>query len=116
MTNRQIKKIAQLSFKKNKLDGQIVAKISKALSRGELKLYIKALKNIEKNNTIFVYMPKLTGKSGMEKDFKKNFPSKKFEFKEDSSLVAGVRIVDKDDVYDFNLQNTLKNLISYVAN
>lgn len=116
MTKRQIKKLAVLSYKKDQLIGETVNKIAKNLTRSELKSYIKALKTIEKNNTLFVYLPKLKGKNEMEKDFKNKFPSKKIEFREDLSLVAGVRIVDKDDVYDFNLQNTLKNLISYVAN
>jgi len=32
----------------------------------------------------------------------------------DKKLIAGIKIIDNDNVYDFNVRNNLKNLVSYI--
>jgi F0F1-type ATP synthase delta subunit len=59
-------------------------------------------------------MPKLDAKSGLAKEFKRIFPDKRLEFSEDKSLIAGLKLIDNDIIYDFNLKNTFENLVSYI--
>ena len=55
------------------------------------------------------YGEKMAGK------IKEIFPDKKIVLKEDKSLIAGIRIIDKDTIYDFNIKNTLENLVKYIS-
>ncbi len=116
MTKKQIKKIASASYTKNNLDQNKVKKVTALFTRRELKLYIQALKNLENNKTITLITPKISGNGNLVKELQKSFPDKKVLLREDNSLIAGVRIINKDDVYDFNIKNTLENLVSYIGN
>jgi len=40
--------------------------------------------------------------------------SGRIEFLEDKSLIAGIKLIDNDNIYDFNLKNTFENLVSYI--
>lgn len=114
MTKKQIKKLAIASYTKGKLDYTKVKKIIKFLKRSELKLYIKAIKNYENNKTVTVFIPSIVERKNILTDLKKIFPEKKIVFKKDQSLIAGIRIIDNDIVYDTNIKNTLENLIYFV--
>lgn len=114
MKNKQIKKLAYLSYTKNTLDIKKVNKIANTLTRSELKEYIKAIKLLEKGGKIILLMPKITGKESLLKEIKRIYPAKKILIKEDKSLIAGIRVIDNDTIFDFNLKNTLQNLVSYV--
>jgi F0F1-type ATP synthase delta subunit len=114
MTTKQIKNLAIASYKSELLDIKKVNRITKLLNRSELKKYIKFLKSLEQGKTVKVIMSKLDTKSGLEKELKAKFPNKRLEFSEDKSLIAGVKLIDNDNIYDFNLANTFKNLVSYI--
>lgn len=114
MINRKIKTLASLSFEKNYLDIKRVNKISKDLSRRELKEYIKFIKQIEKKRKVVAFVANLSQKKTLEKDMKRIFLDKKIEIVEDKSLIAGLRIIDNDNVYDFNIKNTLENITSFI--
>ena len=114
MTIKQIKKLALASYTRNALDSKKVNRISKILTRSQLKTYLKMLKMIEKNKTLFVFLPNLSYINLLTKKIKQLFPDKKISFKKDESLIAGVKIVDNDNVYDFNLRNRLENLVLYI--
>lgn len=45
---------------------------------------------------------------------KRLFPNKEIKFKVDSSLISGVKIVSEDMVYDFNLKNTLEEIVEHI--
>jgi F0F1-type ATP synthase delta subunit len=114
MTTKQIKKLATVSYTNNLLDGKKVQQIAKLLSRSQLKRYIQFLKSLEQSKTVKVVMASLDAKSGLEKQLKSKFPNKRLEFLEDKSLIAGMKIVDNDNIYDFSLANSFENLVSYI--
>jgi F0F1-type ATP synthase delta subunit len=114
MTIKQIKNLAMASYSNNSLDVKKINRISKFLNRTQLKRYIQFLKNFEKSKTVIVTMSQLNVKSGLESELKKIFPGKKLQFFEDKSLLAGLKLTDNDIIYDFNLKNTLENLVSYI--
>jgi len=114
MTTKQIKNLAISSYTNNNLDIKKVRTVSKFLNRMQLKRYIQFLKNLEKNKTVVVAMPKLNDRNTLENVLRKIFPGKKLQFFEDKSLIAGLKLTNNDIIYDFNLKNTLENLVSYI--
>jgi F0F1-type ATP synthase delta subunit len=114
MTTKQIKKLAVASYSANLLDIKKVNRITKLLNRTQLKRYIKFLKTLEQSKTLKVIISTRDAKNGLSKELKKLFPTKKLEFSEDKSLIAGMKLIDNDIVYDFNLKNTFENLVSYI--
>lgn len=114
MTTKQIKNLAVASYTSELLDSNKVNRVTKLLNRSELKRYIKFLKSLEQSKTIKVIMAKLNSKSDLEKELKTKFPNKRLEFFEDKSLIAGVKLIDNDNIYDFSLANTFENLVSYI--
>jgi F0F1-type ATP synthase delta subunit len=114
MTPKQIKNLAIGSYTRDSLDAKKVTRISKLLTRAELKRYIRFLKNLEQSKTVEVIMSKLDTKNAVAKELRKMFSGKRVEFSEDKSLIAGMKLIDNDIVYDFNLKNTFENLVSYI--
>jgi F0F1-type ATP synthase delta subunit len=114
MTTKQIKNLAVTSYTNELLDSKKINRIVKLLNRSQLKRYIKFLKSLEQSKTVKVIMPKLASKNELAKDLKTQFPNKRLEFYEDKSLIAGLKLIDNDNIYDFNLKNTFENLISYI--
>lgn len=117
MTNKQIAILAKRSFTKNNIDYKKVKSITRLLKRSELKKYIKILKSIEKKNTVYFSLP-VESRDKISKDtleyLKRLFPQKNIEYIFDPSLMAGIKILDNDLVYDFSIKNTFKDLISHI--
>lgn len=117
MTNKQIVGLAKGSFIKNDIDYRKVKSIAKLLKRSELKKYIKSLKSIERKHTIYLSLP-IGNKEKISKDaldyLRKLFPEKNVEYIFDSSLMAGVKILNNDLTYDFNIKNAFKDLVSHI--
>jgi hypothetical protein len=114
MTKKIINKLALASYTNNKLDSKKVNKIVKHLKRKELKAYIKFIKNYEKSRSVVLLTPASSKNTNYIKELKKIFPDKKILLERDDSLIAGIRIIDNDTIYDFNIKNTLQNLVSYI--
>lgn len=114
MTINDIKKLAKQSFTKNNLDLKVIKKITTKLNKKQLKVYIKYLKKIENEKIIQVFTPIYKIDDKVINKIKNMFPNKEIECIEDSSLIAGIRIVDNDMVYDFNLKDSLDNLIAHL--
>ena len=114
MTTKQIKNLAIASYTNNNLDAKKVSRIGKLFNRTQLKRYIQFLKNLEKSKTVIVAMSQVNVKNSLESELIKIFPGKKLQFLEDKSLIAGLKLTDNDTIYDFNLKNTLENLVSYI--
>jgi hypothetical protein len=114
MTKKQIKGLVQASYTGDELDQKKINRITKLLNRFELKEYIKLMKMFEKSKTLTVYTPNLSAGAFFRKELGKIFVNKKIEIKEDKKLIAGIKIIDNDNVYDFNVRNNLKNLVSYI--
>jgi hypothetical protein len=46
--------------------------------------------------------------------FKEIFPDKKLFVEKDPDLILGVKVTDNDNVYEFNLRNTLEKMVEYI--
>ena len=114
MDKRLIKKLVLASYSNKILDGKKVNKIVKLLTRAELKMYIKRLKIVEKEKTVIIVLPKISSKKAT-KEFQSIFPGKQVLLKEDRNLIAGIKIIDNDQVYESNIKNNLNNIISYIS-
>lgn len=114
MTKRQLNKLALESYSQNALDPKKVEKIVKTLKRKELKLYIRILKNLESQRSIIISLPK-PPKEKNKKILAAIYPDKKIVYDVDPSLILGMKVTDKDMVYQMNLKNTLNNLVSYLG-
>lgn len=112
MTIKQIKFLSTKSFTRNDLDPKKVKIFTAKMKRKDLRNYIRAIKAIDEKNKITVIIPAL-------KDFKKNdiaillkhYKDKKIIYQEDPNLLVGIKIIDNDLIYDFNLKNSLENLV-----
>jgi len=117
MDYKRIKKIAEGSFINNKLNPKIINLVSKKLKRSELKKYIKALRQIEKKKTIYLILPEITDSKDIEyllnylKDF---YPDKDVEIQKNPKLIAGLKIINDDLVYEYNVKDALNNLVSQI--
>ena len=118
MTKKQIKKLAIQSYTRNNLDAKKVSSIARFLKRGDLKDYLRALKSIEANKKVLVFIPNMESfsKSDLQKTFGKMFPNKKILYEEDPSLLLGVRVVNNDQIFEFSLKNNLEDLESFIEN
>lgn len=116
MTKKQIKKLTTASYINNNLDSTRVNRIAKRLTRQELKLYIKLLKNYEKSKTVTLLVSSISGSNDIVKQIKKIYADKNISVKEDKSLIAGIRIIDNDTIYDANIKNSLNEIVSFIKN
>ena len=114
MTVKQIKDLAKASYTKEQLDVKNVNRVAKLLNRSEFKQYIKFLKSIEQQKTVKIAISDANTKGVLLRQLKNKFPGKKLEFTEDKALIAGIKIIDNDNIYDLNLANTLDDLVSYI--
>lgn len=113
---KKFKNMALASYTKDELDSSKVSRIIKDLSKKDLREYIKALKRLEEKRTLTVFLPSLSLKTPkLENDLKKTFPLKKLVFKEDGSLIAGLKIVDYDNIYNLNIKDTIQDMVSFIA-
>ncbi len=114
MRKKIIKQIALKSYDGDMLDEKIVDSIAEKLSRHDLKLYIKELKNYEKKKNVYVslpYPPTIKEKEAVHL----LFPKKKISYIIDPSLVIGVKITNNDLVTEMSLKNTLDDIMLYTA-
>ncbi len=115
MIKKQVEKLALLSYVGNNLDNKKAEKITSSMSRSDLKMYIEALKNWERKQRIEILIPDEGYKKNLKLNMiKKIFPKKEIRYSVDSSLITGIRIVSQDLVYDFNLKNTLEDIVEHI--
>lgn len=112
MTKRQVKLLAKSSFLKNKLDSKRVLRISARMKRRELREYVRAIKAIEAENRITIFVPSLSQfKKSDIAELTKLYKGKEIIYKEDPTLMVGIKILNNDLVSDFNLKNSLENIV-----
>lgn len=115
MTKKQIDKLVLESFTGNNLNLKKVEKVALQISRKDLKSYIRALKDWQRRNSIDIIATNEKYKKNLNHEMvKKIFPKKKIIYSIDPTLITGMRIVDADMVYDFNLKNTLENIVEHI--
>lgn len=114
MSKKEIKQLVLASYTKDKLDIRKINKIIKFFSKKDLKNYVKYIKSYEKTKNVIVEMPIIIGKEDILRQFKKLYPGKNIQLKENKTLLAGVKITDNDIVYEENLKNKLENIVSFI--
>ena len=112
MNRQTLKQLVIGSYSGGDLDPKKVNKIADLLSKNELRLYIKALKNWEKQNKITIEVPSDGGFSLEE--LQDVFPDKKLVINVDPSLLLGMRLTDNDDLYEMSLKNSLEKITEHI--
>ncbi len=112
MTKKQIQSLVSESYTKEQLDENKVNTIAKALTRKDLKAYIRGLKLEEKKRVVSVALPSASVYNNTKKIFLDLFPGKTVSFQEDKLLMLGGKVQANDMVYDFSLKNKLENFIN----
>lgn len=114
MTKKQLKNLVLQSYTKGLLDEKKVKSAALILTRSQLKQYIKELKNYESKKTVSINAAQLPTKA-YQQIFLHLFPGKQIVYTVDPTLLVGIQIVNNDLVYNFNLKDTLDNLLSHVS-
>lgn len=112
---KHIKELVKVSFKNGQLDKEVVEKIGDHLNRNMLKQYITMLKHEEKKKIIFVTTPKPLSTNDREK-IKKLFPKKKMIEQIDPSMISGIKVIQNDEAFEMNLNQTFHDIIRLVNN
>ena len=112
MNRNTLKKLVLESYVDGELDPQKVNKIADLLTKSELKLYIKALKNWEKEHSIIVDVP--TEDMVYQEQIQTLFPDRKIVMQVDPSLLLGMRLQQNDDIYEVSLKNTLEKITEHI--
>lgn len=116
MKKNLIKKLAELSYSRDHLDSDRVAKIAGLLKREDLKVYIKNLKTTEARKTVIITLPNDKGLREIKNYFTELYSNKRLVFKLDESLLTGIKIVDYDNVYELSLKSFLENSLKGTLN
>lgn len=113
MNKHILKQLVSESYTGENVDARKVMRITDVLTRSELKDYIHALKDQESKTTVTLTVPE--GMEGIElEQFKDIFPQKKLNVETDENLILGVKVTDNDNVYEFNMRNTLEKMVEYI--
>lgn len=112
MNRRNLQQLVIESYTDGELDIAKVNKIADLLTKKELKLYIKALKNWERQNTIVVDAPQTN--PGSLKQLQSIFPDKRIVMNVDPTLLLGMRLQHNDDIYEMSLKNTLNKITEHI--
>lgn len=112
MDKKRMQVLVSKSYVRQKLNPERVKAIAKTLTRADLKRYIHELKNKENKRNVIVILP-------FDNKFKKQvfenlFPGRRIIYKVDPTLLVGVKIIDNDTVYTFDLKDTLESIPHYI--
>ena len=112
MDKKKIQTYVLKSYTKDRLNQNRVKVIAGSLKRSELKIYIQELKNAESKRNVIVILPL---KSGVKTQlFERLFPNKKIVYQIDPTLIAGVKIIDNDRVFEFDLKDRFQNILANI--
>ena len=110
----KLKNLVELSYNKGELDQQTAEAIADKLDRGELKEYIRLLKQEEDKKLVYVTSAKeLQNES--RKMIEDRFPTKKIVYAIDETMINGIRIVERDREYEMSLNQTFNDIIGHLT-
>lgn len=112
MNKKILQQLIIQSYTNGQLDPEKVNKIANLLSKKELQLYIKGLKNWEKQQKVIVDVPLVT--TDIKERFQELFPDKQIVINTDPSLILGVRIHQDDNIYEMSLKDALEKITEHV--
>ncbi len=112
----KLRKLARYSSTNNNLSQAKVEKISKLLKREDLKYYVKMLKQIERKNTVTLVASdeNLPSTQAVAKKISKLYPNKKIQIQIDPTLIAGIKVINDDLIYELSLKNILEEAITEI--
>jgi len=116
MTKKEIEILAKESYTKDSLDEKKVFKFSSYMDRKNLKAYIRELKKIEQNHNVVIALVSQTSYNNAKDTLQQIFKDKHILFQEDPSLLAGIRIVNNDMIYEKSLQRSFETMIQTIEN
>ena len=108
-----INQLVMASYIHGSLDLKRVDKIATFLNRKMLKLYIKALKSREKQDSIFVDS-QYALEDTYENMLNDLYPDKKIIYNTDDSLVSGIKITNNDLIYEMSIRSALEKILEKV--
>jgi predicted PilT family ATPase len=112
MNRQTLKQMVIGSYSEGELDARKVNKIADLLTKNELRLYIRSLKNWEKENKITI---EVANKEGLDLDgLEELFPNKKLVIAIDQALLLGMRLQSNDDIFEMSLKNTLEKITEHI--
>jgi len=112
---KQLEELIKASYKNGHLDEKEVKEIADNLNRNMLKAYINLLKLEERKKMIFVTTPKPLTIKDREK-IRNLFPKKKLIEQIDPTMIGGIKIVENDEAYEFDLNRIFHDIIRFVKN
>lgn len=113
MNKKLLKQLIISSYTGNNLNQEMAFAIADKLDRTDLKLYIKALKHMEKKQSVMIALAQ-EATTEQEKQLQSLFPNKKIILSHDPSLLTGLRITNNDDIFEMNLKDRLDDIMNYV--
>lgn len=115
MKKIQIKLFAYKSFSRGKIDAKKVNEYTSKMKRKELRDYIRFLKLIERKSKVFVEIPNA---NEIDKKYlqaiAKLYKGKEIQVRENPDLILGLRIIEDDIIYDYNLKNNLETIVDQI--
>lgn len=114
MDKRLLSQLVFESYTNGILDEERIAAIADRLNRRQLKEYIKALKHEENKKSVEVTVPAPVDDDQIEM-LGKIFPDKNIIYKNDPSLLSGIKVKNNDMIYDQSLKSILDKLVDHAA-
>ncbi|MGI8419358.1 MAG: hypothetical protein ACR2LN_01805 [Candidatus Levyibacteriota bacterium] len=115
MYRNNLEQLVLESYKDGKLDKETVEYIADRLTRNKLKQYINLLKEEERKKIVFVTTPKPLTEDDRKK-ISTLFPKKAIIEDIDPKMISGIKLVENDEEYEFNLNQTFHDIIRFVSN
>lgn len=112
MIKKLIKQLAQESFDNNNLSDKKITLITARLKRTDTRAYLQALKLLTQQKTVFVQTPIAIDESA-QKQLQIMFPNKKIVYTIHKDLLAGMRIIDNDLLYDYSLGAKIDKVLAH---
>lgn len=110
MTRRQLKKLAVYTEKTEGIPDEDFYTLAKKLNRSSLKKFIKILKIYEQQRNVIVSLPTVPDEKLKEK-LQTMYPNKKIVYNVEPLLIAGIRILDNDLLYELSFKDRLEKII-----
>ena len=110
MTKKIVKQLAEESFEKKSLNEKKISLITARLKKTDIRAYIRALTLLTYQKTVFVQTPVAIDETS-QKQLQLKFPNKKMIYTIHKDLLAGMKIIDNDLLYDYSLEAKIERLV-----
>ncbi len=114
MTKKDIQTLVSQSYTGRSLDEEKIIQIAQALSRSDLKKYIRILKQDQKKKTVYItvsMMPSVKQQSIIQSLYQ----DKTLVYSIDKSLLIGMKIQEYDIITEYDLKDNLLQLKNYTS-